>query len=192
MIILVVLFRLKDTGFKNTALTGAPASFKVNAGYPIPLYLVSYSYSSKGNRTVLPYNESISYFPEFVSKEFTRLSVEGRITKDIQLSKIFIYDKLSNNYVEVQNPPITAIVALFEQMLVSDSHLDLYFSDASEVSVPQWFTSDSLYWLSFVYPNTAPDALTKVRHLNVVLEDYTIKRADIEVVEFTLNFLIVI
>jgi len=43
------VFYLKDTGYANTDMSGEQDSWLVNAGYPVRMYVTSFSINSKAN-----------------------------------------------------------------------------------------------------------------------------------------------
>ena len=181
------LFYIKDTGYKNTNLTG-DVEWKVNQGNPIELHLTSYNLDSKANFSTYAYTKDSYYSPDLVSTNFTVLTLSGYAVKSILNNTFYLYNSELQTYDSCTNPSIQIIAAFFEQMKNKESHLDLYMSDGSGVT-PDYFKNTPFYWLSLINKNTS-DTVTPEQHINVRLTNYHIRSNGLSRVDFTLTLLV--
>lgn len=180
---------LKDTGYENPNENGV-RSYRVNNGNPIRLYLTDYSINSQRNLREVTIYEGRYYFPKHISSELPKLNLTCMVSKEIYMQNIFLYNPITRTFTQEINPPITSIIALLEQFKQTKSHLDLYASDGSGL-LPAFYRKESLYWLSLITTHNTTTT-TPERHLNVMLEDYSTSKININRFNINLRFLVLL
>jgi len=183
------VFYLRDTGYQDTALTGERDEWLVNQGEPIRLHITDVQIDSQANAVISSQVDDIYYTPTIISREMPILNVKCYIIQDFAVNGfVYIYNKNSGSYDPIENPPVSAVIALFEQMVGKTSHFDLYMSDGSGVT-PDYFFHNPLYWIARVKTNTS-DNLTPETHLNVKLLSYTLTKATNKKYDINLRFVV--
>ncbi len=184
-----VTFYLKDTGYFGSDLSGEQDDWLVNHGEPIRIHITDVTIVSKANATIVSQVDDTYYTPTVVSRDLTQLNIRCYVVTDFAVSgSIYLYDKNTSTYEQIDNPPVSAIVALFEQMIGKRSHMDLFMSDGSGIT-PDEFKKLPLYWLAKVKSNNS-DALTSETHLNVKLLQYQVTKATNKRYDINLQFVV--
>jgi len=99
---------------------------------------------------------------------------------------LYFYNTETNEYDTYQDPSVSSVIALLEQALKKNSHFDLYMSNGSGVT-PTKFKTLPLYWLALTKSNYS-NSTTSETHLNIKLEDYTVKTASAKKIVVDLTF----
>jgi len=183
------VFYIKDTGYSDTALTGEQDDWLVNQGEPIRIHITDVQINSQANAVISSQVNGYYYTPVVFSREMPVLSIKCYVLEDFAVNgNIYIYDNNQSSFITYNNPPVSAIIALFEQMVGKTSHFDLYVSDGSGIT-PDYFKNLPLYWLAITKSNYS-DTLTSETHLNVKLLSYTLTKATNKRYDINLKFVV--
>ena len=182
-------FYIKDTGYMSSDLSGEQDDWLVNQGEPIRIHITNVTINSSANAVITSQVNDSYYVPTVVSRELTKLGITCYVITDFAVNgSIYLYDKNTEQYSQISNPPVSAIVALFEQMIGKQSHFDLFVSDGSGIT-PDYFKQLPLYWLAQV-KSYRSDSITPETHLNVKVLNYTVNKASNKRYDINLNVVV--